>query len=294
MYDFPNSPTLNQVFGNYTWDGQKWMQTPGLIAATALPLMDGTPAAVGVGNRYAREDHIHPVDTAAVRTEQAQTLTSPQQTQARANVSAFGSVNIQKFTASGTYTPSPGMLFCIIEGVGGGGGGGSITGTGSFTLGGGGGGSGAYSRARRSQAQIGASQPVTIGAGGMAGSGAGGTTSVGSIITATGGGGGGNSGQGGAAGVEGTGDVTAPGTGGAVGTYLTPQQPLGFSGGGAPSVFGGGGCSVSAVNVAAAVGLVGARGGGASGGVANNVTTSASVGGVGGNGLVVITEYCSA
>ena len=88
MYDFPNSPTLNQVFGSYTWDGQKWAQTPGLIAATALPLMDGTPAAVGASNRYAREDHVHPVDTAAVRTEQAQALTAAQQIQARTNIYA--------------------------------------------------------------------------------------------------------------------------------------------------------------------------------------------------------------
>lgn len=32
---------------------------------------------------------------------------------------------IQKFTASGTYTPTSGMIFCIIECVGGGGAGGA-------------------------------------------------------------------------------------------------------------------------------------------------------------------------
>lgn len=28
-FDFPNSPTNGQVFGNYTWDGEKWVATSG-------------------------------------------------------------------------------------------------------------------------------------------------------------------------------------------------------------------------------------------------------------------------
>lgn len=35
----------------------------GASPATAAPLMDHTPAAVGSAARYAREDHRHPVDT---------------------------------------------------------------------------------------------------------------------------------------------------------------------------------------------------------------------------------------
>jgi hypothetical protein len=162
--------------------------------------------------------------------------------------SAFQSVNIQTFTASGTYTPTAGMKYCIIEAVGGGGGsssgtnggnggnttvgslitcnggfagnflsgapggqggtstggnvniqGGSsqsqssvIIGGSSYFSGGGavafsthniaansgagaagprvGGGAGGYSRLVASAATIGASQVVTIGAGGIAGS----------------------------------------------------------------------------------------------------------------------------
>src|SRR5216683_4337079 len=97
-------------------------------------------------------------------------------------------VATQVFAASGTYTPTPGMVYCIIEAVGGGSGGAGITGPGAaLAEASPGGGAGAYSRSLASAATIGGSQVVTIGAagtGGTAGSnpgGAGGTTSVGTI-----------------------------------------------------------------------------------------------------------------
>src|SRR6185369_12790577 len=99
----------------------------------------------------------------------------------------IGKVLKQIFTSSGTYTPTTGMLYCIVECVGGGGGGGGVTGTASQIYQGGGGGSGGYSRLIASAATIGASQTVTIGAAGTAGAsgsnngGAGGDTSVGSL-----------------------------------------------------------------------------------------------------------------
>src|ERR1043165_4788986 len=101
-------------------------------------------------------------------------------------------VKKQVFTGSGTYTPSTGMLYCLIEAVGGGGGGGGSNG-GSQAAGGGGGGQ--YSRILATAATIGTSKSVTIGAAGTAGTtstngGDGGTTSVGTVCTAGGGKGG--------------------------------------------------------------------------------------------------------
>src|SRR5215468_8638562 len=79
-------------------------------------------------------------------------------------------VGVQVFTASGTYVPSANLVSAVVECVGGGGGGG---GTPSETTGyvgaGGGGGSGSYSRKYLTAAQIGASQTITIGAGGNGG-----------------------------------------------------------------------------------------------------------------------------
>jgi hypothetical protein len=49
--------------------------------------MDST-ATVGTSMLFARQDHIHPVDTKAVRTEVVQSLTAAQQQQARSNIGA--------------------------------------------------------------------------------------------------------------------------------------------------------------------------------------------------------------
>src|SRR5579872_4646207 len=52
---------------------------------------------------------------------------------------AAATVKVQKFTSGGTYTPSTGLLYCIIECVGGGGGGGAAAGTAGSIFDGGGG-----------------------------------------------------------------------------------------------------------------------------------------------------------
>ena len=121
--------------------------------------------------------------------------------------SVFTSISVQTFVYTGSpqiYTPTAGMLYCIIEVVGGGGGGGGAATSVPNTSGaGGGGGSGGYSRLVASAATIGVSQSVTIGAAGAAGAagandgGRGGTTSVGSgpLVSATGGFGGTGSGM---------------------------------------------------------------------------------------------------
>jgi len=106
----------------------------------------------------------------------------------------MSSIVSQTFTASGTYTPTSGMTFCIVEAVGGGAGGGGVVCDAAYALWAGGGGAGGYSRKVTTAALVGASQVVTIGAGGAGGAfGAGsngGDTSLGSICIAKGGSGG--------------------------------------------------------------------------------------------------------
>jgi hypothetical protein len=215
---------------------------------------------------------------------------------------AFDQIVVQTFTTSGTYTPTVGMKYCLIELVGGGGGGGGTTTCGATQASvGGGGGSGGYSRTLASSATIGASQIVTCGAGGTAGNtsgGPGGSTSVGTICVAGGGSGGAGSGAatsaffavgGGQGGTGTTGDVLVNGNPGATGEGSSVTSFV-TSGLGGASFFGGGAYNVS--GTAAAPGNPGTKGGGGSGAVTGNNTT-AQLGGVGGVGYVVITEYLS-
>jgi hypothetical protein len=210
----------------------------------------------------------------------------------------------QVFTASGTYTPSPGMLFCIIEAVGGGGGGGSAAGTAGQIYNGGGGGAGSYARLLATSATIGASQTVTIGSGGNGGASGsnngsnGGDTSVGTLCVGKGGSGGkyGSSGQvplGGAGGVVGTGDITPTGAPGLPGWYGNGgTQNASPSGNGGSSFFGGGALGVSGASAAVAGNNGANYGGGGSGAAAGNIAANAA-GGNGSAGVVHITEYCN-
>lgn len=209
-------------------------------------------------------------------------------------------INVQTFTASGTYTASVGLLYAVLEAVGGGGGGGSAQATTGTIFAGGGGGSGAYSRKTASGATIGASQAVTIGtAGGGGASGsnsgtAGGTTSIGALCVALGGLGGNfgsvaQVGLGGAGGGTGTGDVTGAGNPGGSGLYSNTSGVTAGSGNGASSFFGGGALGTSGAAPAAGAAARNYGAGGA-GGFANNSTTGAA-GGNGSAGFVIITEY---
>src|SRR6266576_6364763 len=210
------------------------------------------------------------------------------------------SVVVQKFTASGTYTPTAGMLHCIIECIGGGGGSGGIANMGAGTGGSpGGGGAGGYSRTYSTAAAIGASKTVTIGAAGAAGAGAGptaggagGDTSVGTLCIAKGGSGGaaGASGGGGVGGVAGTGDVTGTGAPGGTGMNqaiitVTTRGPNGGS-----TLWGGGGRE----SVAAGVAVPGDNGTGFGSGAGAGATQNAggaANGNSGAAGLVIITEF---
>ena len=212
------------------------------------------------------------------------------------------SVVTQVFTSTGTYTPTVGMVYCISEVVGSGGGSGGVATTGAATSGfSGGGGGGEYARGVFSAATIGASQAITIGAGGLAGTagkntgGTGGTCSVGALITALGGTGGsgsdalgtgtGESNPGGSGGTGGTGgSFRVQGSPGGNGTFSFGL--FGFSGNGGNSYFSGGAKGLVSAGAGNAGQLYGGGGGGSSG-----FNQAAITGTAGAKGIVVITEY---
>lgn len=216
-------------------------------------------------------------------------------------------VNTQVFTANGTYTPTAGMVYCIVEVVGGGGGGGATTTPPGATVSmGGGGGGGGYARKTFDAATIGASKAVTIGAAGAAGvapagnGGNGGTTSLGVLITATGGlGGRGDDtqavglGVGGAGGSGTLGDFNTSGTPGDFGFGVAGGADNGWGGNGGSTFFGGGAVGNEVALGASAPGNnATSYGGGGSGAATGTGAGPVGVnGGTGFAGIVVITEY---
>jgi len=214
---------------------------------------------------------------------------------------AITQIKPQIFTSSGTYTPTIGMKYiqCICVGGGGGGGGTANAAASTLTTGGCGGG-GATSYIILSAASIGASQAVTIGAGGTAGAsgnnagGNGGTTSLGILCTAPGGSGGpGSAGSGavtgGAGGIAGVGDFSMPGQNGG---SVNQTSTINFVPDGGNSLFGFGGQN-DWVHPSPNAGFPGKNyGGGACGGGSFN-GNGAAAGAVGAPGIVIITEYIS-
>jgi hypothetical protein len=216
-------------------------------------------------------------------------------------------LNQQVFSTAGnfTYVPTTGMASCVIECVGGGAGGNSVQGGASLLFLGPGGGSGGYSRKYATAAQIGSSQPVTVGAAGLGATTGGGTqgtsvsgtnggdTSVGTLCIAKGGLGAGNVFTPGGAGAPiGTGDFTCGGAPGESGSSLGSQASVINGGAGGSSIFGGGArgpgqTSTSTIGGYAATSY-GSGGGGGFAGIA-----AVGVGGNGSPGIVIITEYSS-
>jgi hypothetical protein len=207
-------------------------------------------------------------------------------------------VNMVFFTATGTYTPSPGMVSAIVECVGGGGGGGGALGNGTHS--GGGGGSGGYSRVLLSAAEVGGTQAVQIGAGGAAGAtgngSPGGVTSFGALCIANGGMGG--------FGYDGTSQFGVAGPGAVAGTiafnrgFALPGSGGGYggpisTGGYGAALLGGGPIQPDAGGPGGqTAGFPGQYGAGGSGGCASLVTTGLWIpGGAGGTGWCCITEY---
>lgn len=223
------------------------------------------------------------------------------------NATAGRILNVQVFTSSGTYTPTPGTKSIIVEGVGGGGGGGGAGAAGSGLVSVAGPGAGAcYARARFTSGFSGAA--VVIGArgsGGPAGAnagGVGGTTSFGGAMLSIPGGGGGVQGN---PGVpiyitqEGIAPTALPST---TGTMLNSRAGIwgsaGFamatngarSGHGGESVFGSGALGVTGGGGSSCAEATYGYGGGGSGGVSLAGGT-AYPGGAGAQGLLIIMEF---
>lgn len=226
--------------------------------------------------------------------------------------------NVVILTASGTYTPSAGLQYAQVECIGGGGGGGGViltTGTVPSNFGAGGGGSGGYSRAVLSASQIGASQSITIGAAGAAGTGtvnatAGGSTSFGTLVSANGGQPGQNNDGSFATTAQGLGGLGAaqvgsfqalgylswPGNAGEYGAALSwnvgsNTATRGFGGAGGTMIGGLNGTHVQ-FGTGAGGGAPGIAGCGGQGAALTNLATAAATnGGSGGPGLVIVTEF---
>ncbi|MHB7031923.1 glycine-rich domain-containing protein [Enterobacter roggenkampii] len=204
------------------------------------------------------------------------------------------------FTSSGTYTPTAGMKFCIVKGIGGGGAGGGAPATAVGNVGlGAGGHAGAYGEGQFTAAQIGASQTVTVGSGGTGSptsGGNGGSSSLGSLITFGGGSGASSSGNTAPPINAGNGNAAAVCTGANIISGTGPlsligqitSTSVGYSGTGASSSFGSGGGATNTTGNGMAANGYGAGGGGA---YAFSSNATARSGGNGSPGFVIIFEY---
>lgn len=209
-------------------------------------------------------------------------------------------LNIQIFTSNGTYTPTPGMKNAFIRFCGAGGGSGAVPATSPTQLGGSGGGAaGAYGEAWLTAAQIGVSQSITIGAGGAAGvvggaGGQGGNSQMGSgpLLFATGG-------NGSVLGVLVTSTIVGSANGAFCQGACIGANVLNTAGGSGdnaliianyiPPIFGGNnslGVKVSVLNISYPQGY-----GSGGPGVRIGLSSAATVGAAGFNGVFIIEEY---
>jgi hypothetical protein len=201
---------------------------------------------------------------------------------------------------SGTYTKPTGLRALIVEVVGGGGGGGGVDGQAAAWGAGAGGGAGGYCKDYIDEADIGATETMTVGAGGTGGAAgpnngaAGSTSSFGSHCQATGGSGGAGNiatattfiSVGSSGGVGSGGDINAKGGQGrgAIGIGFGTV----YSGKGGMSFFGEGGSSVIGDSNGEDA-VAGSYGAGGSGACADSIATNYS-GGDGAAGVIVVTE----
>lgn len=198
--------------------------------------------------------------------------------------------NVVEFSAGGTFTTDAYTTDILFEGVGGGGGGGrggfnAATGGG----GGGGGGAGSWALNRKLSVAPSTSYPITVGGAGAGGTvaSAGGSTSIGALLTLPGGDPGASAGQG----FGGSGGAGG-GHNGTNGSPNTLDNPVGDGGAGGASLFGAGGQGGAGTSVSGSVGLNGvsaaAPGAGGGGGGGSRSSTAQSIGGNGAAGFVRI------
>lgn len=196
------------------------------------------------------------------------------------------------YTSSNTWTKPSNLDFVVVEVVGGGSGGGSV----NAEAVGGGGAAGGYAVKKIAAASLGATETVTIGAGGAANS-AGGTSSFGAHCSATGGAAppaGGAVAQGATGGVGSGGDLNLDGEdggGGIIAGTAATSEP-GIAGRGGSSRYGGGGRgAVVALDVGSGTGDNAGNYGSGGGGSVNLNAGGSAAGGTGSGGLVVVHEY---
>ncbi|MBX4189691.1 hypothetical protein KW791_00115 [Candidatus Parcubacteria bacterium] len=216
-------------------------------------------------------------------------------------------VVVQTVAATGTYTPTTGMVYAIVEIVGGGGGGAGVGDTsGAKACAGGGGAGGGYCRNVYTAAEMGASAAVTIGAAGAGGVGNSGGTTGGDTIFNPAGSGATITASGGLRGNEYAPSTVIQMSSGAAGGAASGAQ-LNVSGGsgypgisigvalstqvnggtGGYSAFGSGGRALAASQNGAAASGFGAGGSGAAG--LNDA--SSYNGGTGTIGYCIVTEF---
>ena len=266
--------------GIYVWNGAAVAATRSPDADTGAELKPGVIISVAEGT--ANADTLWELSTDGAITIGVTSLSF------KLTGSIAGALLKQTvFTASGTWTPDASGRTKVVEVevVGGGGGGGTAGASNNCvcTAGGQGGG---YARKRIAAASLGATETVTIGAGGAANT-DGGNSSFGAHCTANGGDGASGVTPGSNAGTATGGDINITGqrggTGGVVGAGYTTAP--GCSGGGsvmgagAPGQFGSTGTAAA---------LPGGGGGGGSFGTTGSGTVT---GGAGAAGIVIVREY---
>ena len=292
-FNFPNSPTEGTLFQpaggpSYVYSGGVWRDK----ASNRALVSDSPPPNPANGDLWWESDSgnlfLWYNDGDSSQWVQINTPSNI------ANL--LSSIVTTVITTNGTYTKPAGLKFLEVECVAGGGSGAGAVAVSSTASSGGGGGSGSYSRSLLKAEDVPATVIMSIGPGGPASAGAGGTgggTQFGSLLTTNGGGGGlattANAGPdsrpGGIGGSPGQGQFVSGGAAGGNSFHATAQG-VGVGGNGAGSYFGGGGRG--GVN---GTGFASTGYGGGGGGAGHSGSSTAKNSGAGSDGVIILKEF---